>query len=465
MNEQLIKFIELCLVDGIITDKEREIIFRKSKELGVPNDECEIILEGMIGQLRNRMSSEHREPILNNGKKDNHDLLEVQNDFVHTIKESLSSLGEELLSNGGLKEQFLSKDFIKWFQELPNYLQIYRSKGYTEIRDSRWDEFETFPTTVDFWETYIEGDISHILSDSFNKKVLSISKRLSDNPVLITTDGIYTCSKEYKTGGIFNKERYIYSNFKLIKNISDVDIFNDDDIQYIGGFIDFFISHHYRQYDIDTIVSKMETLKFNKEEVLKYLRQDSDYNKDIIKLNSEISRLVNVYNDYIRSHRFTTNLNGPGVTHLYKLSFVEYEYRKYKYLWDENKVGVEILNTIESQLKMISNLIVLRNQMILLIQEGKNNDVESIKVELDELGLLMNKFERESINKLDELLDTIKGGFMMMTMMMDRLNNSINKLDRNISELGDSMRVQNMLSVINSIQLYKINKNTKSLRG
>ena len=36
MNEQLIKFIELCLVDGVISDKEREVIFRKSKEFGVP---------------------------------------------------------------------------------------------------------------------------------------------------------------------------------------------------------------------------------------------------------------------------------------------------------------------------------------------------------------------------------------------------------------------------------------------
>ena len=48
MNEQLIKFIELCLVDGVISDKEREVIFRKSKELGILEDECEIILEGMI---------------------------------------------------------------------------------------------------------------------------------------------------------------------------------------------------------------------------------------------------------------------------------------------------------------------------------------------------------------------------------------------------------------------------------
>ena len=53
MNEKLIQFIELCLMDGIITDKEREVIFRKSKELGVPDDECEIILEGMVQKHSN----------------------------------------------------------------------------------------------------------------------------------------------------------------------------------------------------------------------------------------------------------------------------------------------------------------------------------------------------------------------------------------------------------------------------
>ncbi len=32
MNQELVKFIELCLMDGVITDKEKEVIFRKSKE-------------------------------------------------------------------------------------------------------------------------------------------------------------------------------------------------------------------------------------------------------------------------------------------------------------------------------------------------------------------------------------------------------------------------------------------------
>jgi hypothetical protein len=50
MNEQLLKFIELCLTDGVITDKEREVIFRKAAEFNVDIDECEIILESMIQQ-------------------------------------------------------------------------------------------------------------------------------------------------------------------------------------------------------------------------------------------------------------------------------------------------------------------------------------------------------------------------------------------------------------------------------
>jgi len=48
MNKELIKFIELCLADDVISDKEKKVIFRKAKELGVPKDECEIILDGLV---------------------------------------------------------------------------------------------------------------------------------------------------------------------------------------------------------------------------------------------------------------------------------------------------------------------------------------------------------------------------------------------------------------------------------
>ena len=48
MSKELIEFIKLCLVDSVITEKERTVIFKKAKALGVDEDECEIILESMI---------------------------------------------------------------------------------------------------------------------------------------------------------------------------------------------------------------------------------------------------------------------------------------------------------------------------------------------------------------------------------------------------------------------------------
>tara|TARA_R110001583_G_scaffold195163_1_gene369752 strand:- start:1012 stop:1947 length:936 start_codon:yes stop_codon:yes gene_type:complete len=45
MNEQLIKLIELCLVDGVISDKEREVIVNKAESLGMSKEECEVILD------------------------------------------------------------------------------------------------------------------------------------------------------------------------------------------------------------------------------------------------------------------------------------------------------------------------------------------------------------------------------------------------------------------------------------
>lgn len=57
MNQQLTALIELCLLDGIITDKEREVIFRKAKELGVPQDECEIIVDAMLYQKRQSLNT------------------------------------------------------------------------------------------------------------------------------------------------------------------------------------------------------------------------------------------------------------------------------------------------------------------------------------------------------------------------------------------------------------------------
>ena len=48
MNPELEQLIDLALADGNLTDKKREILNRKAKELNVDQDEFEMVLEGKI---------------------------------------------------------------------------------------------------------------------------------------------------------------------------------------------------------------------------------------------------------------------------------------------------------------------------------------------------------------------------------------------------------------------------------
>lgn len=95
MNEQLVKFIELCLTDGIISDKEREVIFRKATEYNVEHDECEIILDSMIQQKIN---------IQNN--------TIINKEIININFEELDNLFNEALELV-MKHQELSLDFLK----------------------------------------------------------------------------------------------------------------------------------------------------------------------------------------------------------------------------------------------------------------------------------------------------------------------------------------------------------------
>jgi len=52
MHPEIENLIEMALADGVVTEKERAIILRKSESLGEDKDEIELILDGKIAQLK-----------------------------------------------------------------------------------------------------------------------------------------------------------------------------------------------------------------------------------------------------------------------------------------------------------------------------------------------------------------------------------------------------------------------------
>ena len=47
-NEQLEKLIEMALMDGELTEKEKQILFKKAESFGVDLDEFEMVLEAKL---------------------------------------------------------------------------------------------------------------------------------------------------------------------------------------------------------------------------------------------------------------------------------------------------------------------------------------------------------------------------------------------------------------------------------
>ena len=48
MNPELEKLIDFALADGVVTDKEREIVRKKAEKLGEDPDEAEMILDAKL---------------------------------------------------------------------------------------------------------------------------------------------------------------------------------------------------------------------------------------------------------------------------------------------------------------------------------------------------------------------------------------------------------------------------------
>jgi hypothetical protein len=58
MNQELEELIDLAIADGTLTDKKREILTRKAKELNIDPDEFDMILDGKLFRKQKEMQAQ-----------------------------------------------------------------------------------------------------------------------------------------------------------------------------------------------------------------------------------------------------------------------------------------------------------------------------------------------------------------------------------------------------------------------
>lgn len=59
-DERIEAFMKLALVDGVLTDKEREVLIRKAVEAGIDQDEFEMVLDARLFEKKEEMAEEEQ---------------------------------------------------------------------------------------------------------------------------------------------------------------------------------------------------------------------------------------------------------------------------------------------------------------------------------------------------------------------------------------------------------------------
>ena len=165
MNDDLIKYIKLFLADGVINKKEKEIIFRKSEELGVPQDECQMILDSLVFEAKaeKQNSDENKiiktvkvfeqrkvkriKPALLNQEVTLKEEINKSNKLINKLidesKEPMSKLSD--LDTQISKKNEALQNLIFYINDLENELDKSTDLFFNKFKDEIFTRFQSVP--------------------------------------------------------------------------------------------------------------------------------------------------------------------------------------------------------------------------------------------------------------------------------------------------------------------------------
>ena len=142
-NEQLEKLIEMALLDGVLTEKEKQILFKKAESFGVDLDEFEMVLEAKL--FKQQQSNKKTEsPIVAAPKSDK--LGDVKKcpscgSMVQSFQTKCSDCGTEF------RNIEASQNITKFFEKLDEL----ESNRKENLYDNQKQESDTSAGTLIKW--------------------------------------------------------------------------------------------------------------------------------------------------------------------------------------------------------------------------------------------------------------------------------------------------------------------------
>jgi len=474
MNPDLIKFIEICLIDGVISEKEREVIFRKSEELGVPRDECEIILEGMLLQSSSNTNKIQKDINTKIDKKPTSSLEEIEKilicdkeimDFYINQIKSFEKRFNFLIDN----QENDNINFREWISKLDGKIKKGEIKykdqlPYHTIDYNQKEGYKKFPHLLSFT---LKKDLDpEFLKECDNERVWKIIGYIHSSELFqVSSDYLLTNKSLYpivtKSGGYW-KGDYLSIDKKNKILISDLKLDNRDHSLIVSKFERLYLNIPSEFSLIDDFLSfKIKYKWSNLDKLIKDLNdQDLDLITGVsIKLKNLVDDL-NTFCDDCVNNEFNNEVDNN------------------LRLYGRPKRGVGIYglvgkclmscNNLINKVKLILTVLLLRNKLIYFSSQNETHKFKETKHQLDSLGVLMNYYESNSIKELQNMSQQITGEIQRLNELIEDMSmefsEGLNKIDNGIGKLNSQVKVGNIISMINLYQNYKSNKNTKSLK-
>ena len=238
-----------------------------------------------------------------------------------------------------------------------------------------------------------------------------------------------------------------------------------------------------KKTDRQTKINENKRKKLIKNISLLVKKFDKDDNGiiDIIETNDEFNKLFKIHQKTILSKSKEFNQN---YTHqLVRVgNYLDDKRKNLQLIFDfikkteEQSQLIEYSEILENEIHSYNLLLLNSLQLIVSLIDDDLITFYNIYEKFDKLNLYNSNWENEVLKRLSKINSNLEGLMYEIRDMGDRIVSSIDDLsyitdestrmlDNRLGEINSSIDTNNLLTMIQTYQTYKINKNTKSLRG
>lgn len=526
MHPEIERLIEMAISDGHVTEKEREIILRKAEKLGLDVDEVEMYLEGILESTNSNPEllniNQIKNDLLGNkiSKQEINDSYIEKNDLLKVV-DNISKFENKIVEI----EQYYIENFNNWVNT--EFIEIIKNHP----KKIELDELNFLMNASSFLagKKYREGQISDYFSSLINKEgflgyfaldfsLINFDKlknsSYTDNyrRFLFTTKGVYffdekiydiinnrfICSgvlyDSIKTPEIYKLNIFNCSTNNVLYNLDFTSAeCNHNDIMKNSGIewtdkcykLDFLGKSNTNSFSFLHLFSLNNINNISFDEIINNLNTEINYNKfksvlntnslseiqihNLQKINNYIENILNNFNSFVSKKEYINYYNYLSINNRNSFSLDEFE-KSLGHSVCTPRFNEDLKKNIKYYKYTMTHVIVildLRDKLLNYYLTDNFVEANEIMLKIDNYGVFLTKYERTTIEKLEEINDSLKQlnntlieGFSMISESIQSLNNSLQDIRNSIEKVESTLDIGNFIQTIQTYQLYKINKNT-----